>query len=260
MNARGLGDDLSCYFDPSSGHLDLSTRPMSARELWIVDDPEGPAHWPTEGPVASELEVVLTLEPDEEGGWSGAGYVGATRELCPYDAISGVASETGGYLGRLAGGILDGADVNDHSVAHLTEEKMSAGFTFSLAGGEDEDSDRTEIVAGSLRAGVLPNLYDGVTLHHGRRESTVRAKGPLRQRLVLQIRTGDLEATRLPTERSIKNAVGSFTLAVEEDAVWITVTRELVVDALTVPPEHWPLLRELLLAEESARNRTIILE
>jgi hypothetical protein len=260
VNARGLGDDLSCYFDPSSGSLDFSTRPMSAREIWIVDDPEGPAHWPTAGPVAGEIDVVLTLEPDEEGGWTGTGYVGATHELCPYDAVSGIGGETGSYIGRLAGGILEGADVSDHSLAYLTEEKMSAGFAFTLSAGEDDETDRTEIVAGSVRGGVLANLFDGVTLHHGHRGSTVRAKGPLSQRLVLQIRTGDFEGVRFPAELTLENAVGSFTLTVDEDTVWTTVTRELVVDALTIPPEHWPLLRELLLAEESTRARTIVLE
>ncbi len=80
------------------------------------------------------------------------------------------------------------------------------------------------------------------------------------QTVSLRLKKGESEVVRVPDDREIENDVGAFRVTATEDDEWIEVERTLEITAVTVPQDLWPELRALLLAEESARNRTIILK
>jgi len=92
---------------------------------------------------------------------------------------------------------------------------------------------------------------------------------PLSQTVRLTLDPGDAELARLPESASVANALGEFSLSVEErDDGRIIVSRSLSIGegrsggshGLVVPSSDWPLLRALLLEESDPRHRTLILK
>ena len=59
---------------------------------------------------------------------------------------------------------------------------------------------------------------------------------------------------------SLKNAAGEFELKITYNNDQIIINRSLHLTQVDYPPESWPELRQLLLAEEHDRNRIVLLK
>ena len=90
------------------------------------------------------------------------------------------------------------------------------------------------------------------------RESPVLLPSVISQRVVLRVKAGDLEIVRLPESITVDCPCGKFTLSVEEDGDWVTLTRELSLTQASISPDMWMELRGVLLANGSDRGRTLV--
>jgi hypothetical protein len=249
------GGGFEGRYDPSTGVVADGAAPLAGRTVWTVGEDDVPA---LPAGDAGALRVVLTLEPGEDGGWTGTGFCEAEGALSPYHRIAGLSGEAGGYLSGVAGA-LEGAEVAEHSIERLDRDAVTAGFEMNLAAPEPDDRGRTTLVLGEPSGGVMDALPEDARLFEERRTSPVLLPGPLRQEVEFRLTPGERETVLLPTERTIGNRAGSFALTVERDGDRVTVRRTLRLDSARVEAADWPLLRALLLAETDERSTTIAL-
>jgi hypothetical protein len=153
----------------------------------------------------------------------------------------------------------------------MDRDQVVAGFEFSIGAPEADDQGRIELAVGDPPGGVLDRLPGDAHLYDAERGSPLALSGPMRQKVTLRLKTAGRELVRVPEPRSIENAVGRFSVSVEEEDDWVTVTRELAVGAsqagappwelgaTVIAPEEWPLLRALLLEETGRANRSVFL-
>jgi hypothetical protein len=265
------GDGVDGYYDPESGALDVGESYLHGRELWFLGDLSRMFTNVSGGLVGNTYELIVTLEPAEEGGYGGSGFADIRGALAPYDRTVGLDGECSGYLERIAGAAAAGASLSEHGVIRMDRDQVVAGFEFDVEAPEPDDRGRIELAVGDPPGGVLDRLPGDAHLYDAERGSPLALFGPMRQRVVLRIKTADREVVRVPEPRSIENGVGRFSVSVEEEDGWITVTRELAVEAsqtgapprelgaVVIAPEEWPLLRELLLEETERTNRSVFL-
>ena len=255
-----LGPGLAAIYDPVEGTLAHGKAPVWGRAVWRLDDPSAtPA--PRCRPGVSELELVLTVEPDEEDGWTGTGFLRATNALSPYGRMIGLADEAKSYLGSLAECVIPGSEIIDWNVLVLEEEEVACGFSFSLELDEPDCEGRLHLVLASPAEGALGALPPNVHTYGERRRSSVRLVGPVTQTLTLRLKARDHELVYLPAPTTIENSVGSFVLTSDDgDNGQVTVTRTLAIRERTVEPARWPELRALLLEETDERNGLLLLE
>jgi len=81
----------------------------------------------------------------------------------------------------------------------------------------------------------------------------------MNQRIRLRVKTGEKEIVYLPEEKEIENEVGRYILRAQNKNGWVTIDRELSLNAMTIFPEKWPMLRALLLEETGPGGRTVII-
>jgi hypothetical protein len=261
-------DDIGALYDPLSGTLLQGRAGLTGRSLWLAGRDDSPGL--VVGEEISACELVLSVEPGEEEGWTGSGILVTTGALSCYGDVVGLAGEAGSHLSRVASAALAGASVEDHSLAVLKDERVVAGFSFSIDDPEPDDSGRTRFELGDPAGGLLASLPPHVHLYVEHRGSPVMLPDAVVQTLTLRIDVGDLEVVRVPEEVTLENDIGHFRLTVEHEGSEITITREIAVGpsagddpsdgALTIGPAEWPSLRALLLEEADPRNRTILLE
>ncbi len=261
-------DDIGALYDPLNGTLLQGRAGLTGRSLWLAGRDDSPVLVAVEE--TSACELVLSVEPAEEEGWTGSGILVTTGTLSCYGDIAGLEGETGGHLSRVASAALAGASVEDHSLAVLEDERVVAGFSFAIDDPEPDDSGRTRFELGDPAGGLLASLPRDVHLYVEHRDSPVMLPGAVVQTLTLRIDVGDREVVRVPEEVTLENEVGSFRLTVEHEGSEITIVREIALgtsagdDAsdgvLTIGPAEWPSLRAILLEEADPRNRTILLK
>jgi hypothetical protein len=250
-------DDTGALYDPLTGTLLRGRAGLTGRSLWLAGRDDSPGL--VVGKEISTCELVLSVEPGEEEGWTGT--------LSCYANVAGLAGQTGSHLSRVASTALAGASVEDHSLAVLEDERVVAGFSFSIDDPEPDDSERTRFELGGPAGGLLASLPHDVHLYVEHRDSPVMLPGAMEQTLTLRIDVGDREVVRVPEEVTLENSIGHFRLTVEHEGSEITITREIAVGAggdakdgaVTIGPDEWPSLRALLLEEADPRNRTILL-
>jgi hypothetical protein len=260
-------EGAGAHYDPMRGEMQHGREEHAGRTIWVPDRDSKPHAVPAG---RSRYELTVTLDAEDEGGWTGSGLLVTDGVLTAFPEIVGIGGEAGTHLGRVAGSALAGAEVEDHSLALLREAAVVAGFALSLDKPEADEAGRIRLEMGSPAGGVTSRLPSDVHLHSERRDSPVRLAGPMQQTFTLVLELGDLETVRLPDERSLENIAGSFDLNVEQGTDRITVTRTLVLNPpaavdpvarpILVTPDVWPDLRALLLEESDHRNRVLLLE
>jgi hypothetical protein len=258
-------NDIGALYDPLNGTLLQSRTGLTGRSLWLAGRDDSPVLVAAEE--TSGCELVLSVEPGEEEGWTGSGILVTTGTLSCYGDIVGLEGEAGSHLSRVASAALAGASVEDHSLAVLQEERVVAGFSFAIDDAEPDDSGRTRFELGDPACGLLASLPRDVHLYVEHRDSPVMLPGAAVQTLTLRIDVGDREVVRVPEEVTLENSIGHFRLTVEREGSEITITREVAVSAggdasdaaLRIGPAEWPSLRAILLEEADPRNRTILL-
>jgi hypothetical protein len=253
---------LSAVFDPAEGTLEHANSWTYGRAVW---QPRmgGKLRLPGEGydnpEFWSRYELILTLEPAEGGGWKGSGYLSADGIFCPYDEMAGLEGETLSYLSRLARSVLPGAEVAGFNPEAFGSFHVTTGFQFTLQELEPDAYGRTRITAGTPAGGIAMHLPPDVHAYDELRSSPVLLAGKQHQKVVLRIETGDREIVYLPEAGELVNEAGRCALTVERSGGWVTVGRQLSLDKAMLSPKEWPLLRALLLEDEDAAGRTILM-
>jgi len=261
-------DDIGALYDPLSGTLLQGRAGLTGRSFWLAGRDDSPGL--VVGEETSACALVLSVEPGEEEGWTGSGILVTTGTLSCYGDVVGLEGEVGGHLSLVASAALAGASVEDHGLAVLEDDRVVAGFSFSIDDPEPDDSERTRFELGDPTGGLLASLPPDVHLYVERRDSPVLLPDAAVQTLTLRIDVGDREVVRVPEEVTLENDVGHFRLTVEHEGSEITITREVAVGpgagdgasdgALAVDPAAWQSLRAILLEEADPRNRTILLQ
>ena len=259
--------DTGAHYDPLQGTLSHGEAQFAGSCLWT---PGSRAPETVRAPAVSGYELVLSLESDGEGGWTGSGVLDTDGALSAYENAVGIDGETGGHLGRVARTALDGAELEEHSLVRLERDRVAAGFSFTLEAPEPDQSGRTRLEMGDPTGGIADRLPSDVHLYAEHRDSPVRLSGAMEQTITLVLEPGERELVRVPEPRSLTNAAGSFRLTVERGADRTTITRALdltpddvgdrVGGVILVRPNAWPDLRALLLEEADHRNRVLLLE
>ncbi len=255
---RVTGDGLNAYYDPVSGHLTNGRSPLVGRTVWVPGEWTAPALGVGDLGDSNRLELVISLECDDADEWVGEGFFRASGLLSPYDCIIGLGGEAAGFFGGVVDGVLAGSEITEHNVAVLRNEEVVAGFSFTMTLPEPDDDGRTWLEIGDPSGGVIDLLPGDVHTYSPRRESPVLLPSVISQRVTFRIKVGDLEIVRLPEPATVSCPCGEFTLSVEEDGEWITVTRELSLTQATIPSDVWRELRGVLLANGSDRGRTLV--
>lgn len=255
------GDRLEALYDPSHGTLNEGMRPLYGRIVWRPSAGEIPSAYPAPGVAgdASRFELNLTLEPAEEG-WSGTGFLEADGLFCPYGYMTGLEDEALGRIGSMAATVLEGADVTGFNPEVFERTLVSAGFGLDAKKQKPDEQGRMRFVIGDPEGGITANLPPDVHLYHEHRLSPVILPGTMTQRIRLRLKTGNSELVYLPETRTVENKIGRYTLTVMKEDGWVTVDRELMLEATRIDPEAWPALRALLLEELDPAGRTIILD
>jgi hypothetical protein len=257
------GEGLEALYDAADGTLSRGLSPVFGRAVWSVGVGPAPAVWIRDDDARSRLDLILTVEApedDEVEAWSGTGFFSATGSLCPYGEMVGLGNESTSYLSNVAGSVMTGTDVADHNVSVLDRGNVTGGFAFELSLDEPDDLGRTCLVVGDPSGGIVDRLPGDVHIYEEHRDSSVLLAARMGQKVVLRLNAGEREVFHLPAERTTENDLGRFSLTVETEGDWVTVTRKLEIGAGTVAPDQWPMLRELLLDETDPRNRTILLK
>jgi hypothetical protein len=266
-------------YHPDNSSLSEAPADLAGRTVWIPG--EEPRLLP--GPDAGSMVVILTLEPGEDGAWTGTGYLRASGGLAPYDEMIGLGCEAKDHLATVAGAI-EGAEVGEHSVTALEPDLVIAGFSLSWTEDEPDDHGRVRLTFGDPGSGVIARLPGDVHLYDERRDSPITLAHPMTQRLELRLKlgdqeladeasgdhestdetpgnpeTGDRKLTYAPAESMQETAVGRHRVSIERKGKWLHLVREIEIASTVISPDEWPELRALLLEEASQRNRTILL-
>ncbi len=260
-------DDIGALYDPLNGTLLHGRAGLTGRSLWLAGRDDSPSLVVGEG--TSACELVLSIEPGEEAGWTGSGILVTTGTLSCYGDVVGLEDDAGSHLSGVVSAALAGASVEDHSLAVLEDERVIAGFSFAIDDPEPDDNGRTRFELGDPAGGLLASLPGDVRLYVEHRDSPVILPDAVVQTLTLRIDVGNREVVRVPEEVTVENDIGRFRLTVVHEGGKITITREVAVSpgsgddagngALMISSAEWPLLRALLLEEADPRNRTVLL-
>jgi len=249
-------------YDPADGRLSGESHHFFDRYIWRPGAGGNLAARPAPGgsPDISRFELILTLEPDKKEGSNGTGFLHADGIFCPYDEMAGLHGEALAHIGGVVSSVLPETDVDGYNPEVFSGSMVTAGFDLTAKPVEADDQGLMRIVIGDPAGGIIAGLPPDVRLYHERRDTPVLLPGNAMQRVKLRIKTGEREIVLMPEPRSIENAVGRYTLRVENDDGWVTVERELTLKSTTVDPPAWPLLRALLLEETDAAGRTILMK
>ncbi len=255
------GDRFSAVYDPLESSL--MTRPGMnwGRTVWKPGTGKAPELRPDpeSAPVGSGLELLLTLEPAEDG-WKGTGFYRAAGIFSPFVEMSALGGEARAQIEALAGSVLSGATVADFNTSVLEETRVDAGFEFSFKPAPPDGAGRTVIAAGDPAGGIFSRLGADIRLSHERRTSPVVLQGRMIQRVRLRVKTGESTIADRPAPRSLQNEAGSFILKVSSENGWLTIDRTLTLNGGVVALAAWPALRALLLEERDAAGRTVLLK
>jgi hypothetical protein len=257
MVVRVKGKTRIGYYDPAHGTVSRSPQAFRGRTLWMPGTQPPHFNAPTD---ASRLELTLTVEPGDQDGWTGSGFINADGLFCPYDEMAGFGGEALAYINRVAASVIDGASADGFNPEAFGTTQITGGFGFYVKARDPDDQERTVVTINTPAGGIASRLPSDVHLYDEKRTSPVVLSGPMTQRVELRLKTGSREVVSLPAARELKNDTGHFTLRTLEKNGWVTVERELTLNTGVIPPEHWPQLRALLLEEQSTGGRVVYLK
>ena len=249
------GDPAGLY-DPDRGTLS-GQAPLIGLPLWRTDQYVEPflgnSPWP------HRLEVNVTLEPGEDGFWKGSGQFGGSGVFCPQGDMAGMGDGARDYLAQVIGAVIPGATLNRSNPEIFHQHQVVFGFGLDVEKPEADPSGRTRLVVGIPTHG-LASRADGVHLYDESRGSPVMLPAPMEQWVKVRIKTGAGGGVHLPPNISLVNDAGEFTVNSSEEGGWITVVRELKLNADSYPAEMWPQLRALLLEDADPVHGTILMD
>ncbi len=251
-------DDVFGTFDPSSAAFSPGRASLAGHTAWHPGlEPSPPA--PQVG-AASRLEVRFDLDYDREANaWTGSGVLTATGALSPYGRLVGLEDEARSHLEELATALLGEAKVTDCNPESLPPERVVYGFRLESPAGERDRLGRLRLEVGSPP--VLEELltHSAVQLSAESRSSAVHLPAPVDLRTTLRVAPGDLELVRAPQPQRLANAAGAVEITVAREDTTTTLERHLRLERANYPPDDWPQLRALLLAEHDRQGRVVLI-
>jgi hypothetical protein len=253
---------LDAYYDPSDGTLDAGPGPLAGRVVWHPAGDDPPARYPAgpENNLPSLYDLTITLEPGEENGWAGTGYLHTSGLFSAYGDMSGLGDEAQSYITGVARSVVGGAEVTGFNPETFGPEGLTAGFTLAVKAIEPDDRDRIAMVPGAPAGGIRDRLPGGLHLYDERRDTPVVLQGAMTQRLILRVKTGDREVVHIPGVFELENSAGRYVRKSEQKDGWVTIELVLSLERSKIPPESWPDLRALLLEDADPAGRTVMLE
>jgi hypothetical protein len=254
--------DFHALYDPHTGTLIEESPSMRARTVWR---PAEHASTPYQAQLfaaeaASRFELLLTLEPDAAGGYSGRGFLNADHALCPYGDMVGLESQALSHIQGVVRSVLPDGTVNEFNPEIFQPYRISAGFNVSVKKGTPDDRDRTALSIGDPRGGIVSRLPADIHPHQEIRTSPVSIPAAMTQRIQLRLKVNDSTIVQMPAPRMRENSAGRFEVKVSREDGWITIERLLTLEDGTHAADTWPDLRSLLLEESDAANRTIVVK
>jgi len=192
--------------------------------------------------------------------WAAEGAVEATGLLNPVGARDLGALDTRAQVERFAGAVVESLTVSGFNLAELGADRAVVRFEGTARPRKRDTAGRLPLVIGDPAGGLIATLPPDVHLYQAQRGTPVQLPGLLEQTVTVRLRVAELETVRLPEPAELTNAAGSFRLSVERQDGQIVVTRATRLAKAAYPPEEWPALRALLLAEGDAAHRTVLLK
>ena len=194
-----------------------------------------------------------------DSAWTGSGYYQAGGVFARYDEMAGSDGDAKGTLQKAAAGVVAGAELDAFNPVDFNPSLVSAQVTVHAPAAGRDRFGRLPLVIGAPGGGLPDALPHDVRLYLSERGAPVQLPSPLTQSVQVTLHLGGLDVVRLPDAGLVQNEAGRFELAVRREGDTVTVTRSLALAKARYTPEEWPALRELLLAETDAANRTVLL-
>jgi hypothetical protein len=257
---RVFGSGIDAFFDPVEGTLVDGPSPAWGRAVWTPASEKAPGSAAQGAGGASLFEIDLTLERGEDGAWKGRGFWRAQGQFSPHGSMAGLEGEALALIGRTAASALSGAKVSGYNPEVFARNEVAVGFTFDVAASKPDAAGRTGLTIADPAGGILSQLPADVRMCDEARSSPVLLAGKMTQRVTFRVKTGDRKPVQIPRAQEVSNAAGRFVLSAEDKDGWVTVRRELSLDAAAVRAADWPLLRALLLEEADDAGRTILIQ
>jgi hypothetical protein len=251
------GEGVEGYVEPDSRAL-----PEGAALWRPASDPAPSVMW-GDRTAASRIDVLLELGFDEKDEkWRGEGVLTATRALSPFHSMVGLKREARDYLGEMAAAVISGSEVTGYNPLLFGPDAVTVAFEMEASVGDRDELNRLRLTLAA--PGEIPKLLEraAVRLYDERRESHVELPTALEQRVELYLDLDGLEVVHSPEELVIDNEAGHFasSSAKDEEKQELHLSRSLSLSKAEYSPEEWPGLRALLLAEEHAGRRLLLLK
>lgn len=260
MKLHLTGNGLEAFYDPWEGTISFGRKMVGNRVVWSPGD-DRPALVSGGNADGGDIAVRIELSFDaEKNKFTGTGYLSTVDGLCAFDRMSGVDGKTKAYLTSIVSGLLKGASVADYSPDRFDPSAASATFTVEMTKPEPNDQGYIPFVLGNPVGGIIDNLPSGIEMVVPTRWSSVYLPFPMTQRIELRLNLRSWPAAFFPVNQTIENAVGRFAVTSEVKDSQLVVIRALQLTKAVIGPDEWPLLRQLLLAENHEKNRTILLK
>lgn len=254
------GNGLDAYYDPADGTVSSDQSTVFNRTLWSLGDDRPTA---TIGGVSDhgEMEIRIDLSFDTlKNKFTGAGCLSTGDGLSAFDRMSGVDGKAKAYLDSLVSGLLKGSLVTAYNPDRFDQSAAGATFTMELPKPEPDDQGCVSFVLGKPAGGIVDYLPSDVQIYISERHSSVRLPFLMNQKVEFRLNLAPWKAVFYPVNQTIENAAGRFTVTSEVRDSQLVVIRELKLTKAVFGPEEWPLLRQLLLAENHEKNCTVLLK
>lgn len=255
------------YWDAAREALRSSDADFHGRARWYLGKSDPAVYAGVSPSMVADLnwteracEIGCQLRWDDQmKGWAGEGRLRASGIFDPSDEIKGSAAAARKHLDSVVAGVVAGLSVRDYSPWRVEPNIVEVDFDLKPSAAARDTLGRLPVVIGSPAGGLQEALPHDVDLSHAERGAPVRLPCKMKQVVRVTLALGGLEVVRLPEPVKLANDSGSFELTVERQGHKVTVIRTIRLTQIDVAPEQWPALRELLLAEADAGNRTVLL-
>jgi hypothetical protein len=260
VNLHVSGNGLDAYYDPANETMSYGQSAVFNRAFWSPRD-DGPPATLSGAYDRGEIEARIDLSFDtEKDKFTGTGSLSTADGLSVFDRMNGVDDKAKAYLNSFVSGLLKGSIVNEYNPDRFDQSVAAATFTVELPKPEPDDQGCVTFVLGKPVGGIVDHLPSDVPIYISERHSSVHLPFLMSQKIEFRLNLAPWKALFYPANQTIENAVGRFTITSEVKDSQLVIIRELKLTKAVSKTEEWPLLRQLLLAENHEKNRTVLLK
>lgn len=252
------GEGVEAYYDADAGKLTTGLSTMLGRSLWVVGKADAPEMRGVAEGETARLEVMLSLKESDDNQLTGEGHITGYWTLNPYDGMDRGEEKGRETIGDIVGGVVKGADIGGYYTTTFDVFTVAAGFEMTAPLPEADVYGRLPFKTGEPGWGILSLLASEVHLYESERGTPVYLQSPVEQTVNVELTLKDKSFVYLPEPVHLTNDAGSYRLEITHEGNTVTVKRTLLLVSRVYPPEQWPALRALLLAEKDPANSVIL--